>query len=103
MNAGASVVSWATLTESSYRGGLTAEGGEAVRTLLADLQQVLGPTWPGRQQLAFGGLPPELGMFSFHAAALPQFLNLALRLRAAIEEPSFGPVRSALGRGLNPT
>jgi hypothetical protein len=103
MNAEDGVVSWAALTEFSYGGGLTAAGRQAVRMLLADLQQMLGPTWPRRQQLAFAGLPLELGMFSFHAAALPQFLNLTLRLRAAVREPTFGPLRSALSRGLNST
>lgn len=95
--------SWATMEASLRGGGLTPEGQRAAHMVLQKLQQVLGPTWPRRQQAAFGGLPSELRSHAFHAAALPQFLSFALRLSAAVGEPTFRPVRSALGRGLSVT
>lgn len=91
---------WAALDELVDGGGLTTDGRRVARLVLEGLRELLGPTWPRRQQAAFGGLPGELRLFASHAAALPQFLNLALRLRAALDEPTFAPLRTALVRGL---
>lgn len=95
--------SWADLDELVDGGGLTAEGRRATRLVLRDLHELLGPTWPRRQQAAFGGLPGDLRLFASHAAVLPRFLNLALRLPASLAEPTFAPLRTALGRGLTRT
>lgn len=92
--------SWAALSMLADGGGLTDEGRQAARAGVDQLHHLLGPTWLRRQRAAFGGLPNELIAFATHAAALPQFLSLVIRLSESSADPTFAAVRSGLNRGL---
>jgi hypothetical protein len=92
---------WATLRRLAEGGGLSSEGKAAVVWALANLERLLGPSWPGRQFRLYGRLPGELLMFASYQYVLPQFLSLVMRLRSAAGESTFDPVLAGLRRGLD--
>ncbi|MER7209967.1 hypothetical protein ABT340_23160 [Streptosporangium sp. NPDC000239] len=90
------VPEWDLLKRFIDNPGFSDAGKLALEHVLHLLEDILGTSWVRRQYRKRGRLPAEVVLFASHRAALPQFLTLGMRLRAAAIEPTFRPVLGGL-------
>ena len=91
---------WDTLRRRLTRAPYSPEGIAVVGMAIDKAEQILGPSWPGRQFERKGWWPGEFNLLMLHAAALPQFLAFVMRLESAVKEPTFAAVLRVLKRGV---
>lgn len=94
---------WNSLRERLPRAPFSPAGVAAVGQIIDRAERLLGPAWPRRQFERKRWWPGEFNLLAYHAAALPQFLPLVMRLETAAEEPTFATVLRGLKRGVTST
>jgi hypothetical protein len=95
--------SWDALQLRLTRAPLSPDGIATVELAIDKAERMLGLSWPSRQFERKGWWPGEFNLLMFHAAALPQFLALVMRLESAVNEPTFAAVLRGLKRGVTST
>jgi hypothetical protein len=94
------VPDWNLLRRFTEGPALSDEGRAAALEVIDGMSELLGPDWLSKQYDRNGSVPGEVLQFAFHTAALPQFLAIFTRLRAAVGEPTFAPILAGLRRGV---
>ncbi len=95
--------SWDSLRQRLTKAVFSPAGSAALEQAIDQAERLLGPSWPRRQFERKGWWPSEFNLLAFHAAVLPQFLALVMRLEDAAEEPTFATVLRGLKRGVTST
>ena len=88
--------SWDLLRRRLVGAQFSPHAVSALGQAIDQAERLFGRSWPRRQFERKRWWPDEFNLLTYHAAVLPRFLALTLRLDTAADEPTFDEVLRSL-------